>query len=252
MWLTRNAMVPNVSKTKQMFVSASNKDFSSELLQLKLNNNPLEIVKSERLLGLQVDQNLTWKLQVNKIIKKCNSLLYLLQRIKFCLDKSSRILFYNAYILPHLDYCCTVWGNCSNQLQQDIIKFQKRAARVILDKAFDEPSAPLFNQLKWMNFNEHVEFKKVISVYKSLCSTNERCPDYLVNKFMYVSDSRLRSSNLEYLKVPKPNLDFYRKSFEYSGAKLWNEIPFDIRKSESLQQFKNKYILWKFPGWVCD
>ena len=97
-----------------------------------------------------------------------------------------------------------------------------------------------------------LNLKKVISVYKSLSSPNARCPDYIVNKFMYVSDSRLRSSNQEYLKIPKPKLDFFRKSFEYSAAKLWNEIPFNIRKTDTLHQFKSKYILWKFPDWVSD
>jgi hypothetical protein len=31
------------------------------------------------------------------------------------LNLESRQLFYSGYILPLIDYCCVVWGNCSNE-----------------------------------------------------------------------------------------------------------------------------------------
>ena len=39
-------------------------------------------------------------------------------------------------ILPHLDYCCVIWGNCSRSLEEKIVRFQKRAGRLILNKDF--------------------------------------------------------------------------------------------------------------------
>ena len=49
-----------------------------------------------------------------------------------------------------------------------MIKFQKRAARVILDKDYDTPCAVLFSLLEWMKFDEWVIFKKAALAYKSL------------------------------------------------------------------------------------
>jgi putative component of membrane protein insertase Oxa1/YidC/SpoIIIJ protein YidD len=49
-------------------------------------------------------------------------------------NHKTRILFYNAYILPHLDYCCSIWGDCSKYLLESLLKLQKRAARIILDE----------------------------------------------------------------------------------------------------------------------
>jgi len=43
------------------------------------------------------------------------------------------ILFYNSYILPHLDLCCSIWGNYSSTLEDKLVKLQKEAARVILE-----------------------------------------------------------------------------------------------------------------------
>ena len=218
-------------------------------IEFNLNKQPLEIVTNEKLLGVLVDQHLTWKYQVEKTIKKCNSMLYLLLRIKFFLDIHSRKLFYNAYILPHLDYCSTIWGNCSDHLKNELIKIQKRAARIILDRPVDSPSADLFKQLKWMTFPERVDYKKAICIFKSLQSDNIKCPSYILNKFQFVNDTRLRSSHQKLLKVPKPNMEFYRNSLNYSGPKLWNDIPLDIRSCRSEKQFKDHYLKWKFPCW---
>ena len=46
------------------------------------------------------------------------------------------------------------------------------------------------------------------------------------------------------LNVPKPRTDYMKKSFCYSGAVLFNSLLQDIRKCQSLPQFKkaiNKY-----------
>ena len=40
------------------------------------------------------------------------------------------------------------------------------------------------------------------------------------------------------LKVPFPRTNYYKNSFSYSGATLWNSLPLQARKAESLGVFK--------------
>ena len=40
------------------------------------------------------------------------------------------------------------------------------------------------------------------------------------------------------LYVPKPRTDYLKRSFCYSGAFLWNNLPHNIRMSDSLRNFK--------------
>lgn len=141
-------MIPNPQKTKAMIISPSNDIYNSlqefNNLTLSLQSQNIAISESEKLLGVQVDHTLDWKEQIEKILKKCNSLLYLLIRIKPYLNIHMRKVFFNAYVLPHIDYCCTIWGNCNGTLLDRLYKFQKRAARVIYDEPYDAPSDPLF------------------------------------------------------------------------------------------------------------
>ena len=126
----------------------------------------IELSTSEKLPGVHIDNTLSWTSQVENTIKKCNSLLYLLSRIKYYLSIPIRKPFYNAYILPHLNYCCTVWGIASSDLLDSVIKFQKPAARCILDKDIEIPSAEMFTELKWMKFLDKVQYQKAVMMYK--------------------------------------------------------------------------------------
>ena len=167
-------------------------------------------------------------------------LLYLLGWIKTFLNLSTCKLYINAYILPHLDYCCTIWGNCNNYLLDKPIKFQKRAARLILDKDIDTPSAEVFQQLGWMKFDEPVTYRKAVLMYKSL---HNLAPTYLSNKFTYTSSTHqvnLRSLTDSTLYVPKPNLEIYRKTLAYSGPKICNTLPESVQSAPSLGAFKQR------------
>ena len=127
---------------------------------LTIKGEQIQISESEKLLGVHINNSLSWSTHIESTLKKCNSLLFLLNRIKKYLNIPTRKLFYNAYILPHLDYCCSVWGNANTELMSSIIKFQKRKARSVLDKPIVTPSEEHFAELKWMTFPERVMYQK--------------------------------------------------------------------------------------------
>ena len=47
----------------------------------------------------------------------------------------------------------------------------------------------------------------------------------------------LRNSELKLLP-PKPRTDALKNSFKYSGAVLWNNLPFQLRSTQSLASFR--------------
>ena len=137
-WPNDNNMVLNI------------KNFDISPLIIKLNGRIIQEVKSTRLLGVLFDDLLKWEHQITSIYKIVNSRLYLFKRNRNNLTHSCRIKFYYALIYSHFLCCCTVWGNASNELLQDLLILQKRSARLILDKKLDDPSIDLFRQLKWI------------------------------------------------------------------------------------------------------
>ena len=83
-----------------------------------------------------------------------------MSRIKVFLSFQNRKRFYNAYILPHFDFCCVILGNCTSVMEDKLVKLQKRVAGEILDVDVTVPSETMFTQLKWMTFPERVVYLK--------------------------------------------------------------------------------------------
>ena len=182
---------------------------------------------------------MTWEIQVNNICKSLANKISLLRKIKNYLPYESRIIYYNAYILPIMDYCDTIWGNTTQYNINRIVKLQKRAARTILNKTYDTPSCPLFKELKWLKFPDRIKFHKAVLVYKSL---NNLSPQYISSLFVKSeSEYNLRSITNGDLIIPKCRLSSYKYSLNYSGANIWNSIPINIRKACTLKEFKSKY-----------
>ena len=122
------------------------------------------------------------------------------------LSVDSRKWFYNAYILPHFDYCCVVCVELFTFSLRKMCKTKKRAAIIILDCDYSVPSFVVFSKLKWMTFPERVIYQKAIQMFKTI---RGKAPDYLQTYFtlsLDVHTKLLRSSSSYQIYVPKLNL----------------------------------------------
>ena len=145
-------MVVNVEKTKIMTVTTRQKwqhlDKTDISICISIKGDKLQMVENERLLGFHVDHFLTWKARIQNILNTIAGKLALLCRIKQYLPYKARKTFYNSYILPHMDYCSTLWGNATTS--DRIYKLQVRAAKILTDSEYWAPSDPLLEHLHWL------------------------------------------------------------------------------------------------------
>ena len=51
----------------------------------------------------------------------------------------------------------------------------------------------------------------------------------------------IQINNIFYTTLQKPKREFLKRSFKYSGAMLWNQLPSEVKLAESMHSF-NKYI----------
>ena len=63
---------------------------------------------------------------------------------------------------------------------------------------------------------------------------------YLYSKFVHCDSGYCLSDSVNKVNVPQPRTNYYKNSFSYSGAVLWNSFPLELRKAESLNQFKRQ------------
>ena len=96
-------------------------------------------------------------------------------------------MLYNALIKPILEYCCTIWGNCTVDNLQRVLRLQKRCARLILDTDTYENSVKLFNKLDWLPIDDIIRIRKLCMFHKI---NQGHCPAYFNNYIEYISNTR--------------------------------------------------------------
>jgi len=243
-WCTYNGMVVNTGKTKILLISTRKKrtKLDSDELCLTWKEERLQMVCQDSLLGVLVDNNLSWTEHIKHISKKVNSSLWVLSRIRHFLLERHRKLFYNSYIQPYLDYCNTVWGNSNDKNLAKLAHLQKRAFELISIQK--ESKEKLAGKLKILPIKDRICLRKAKLMYRI---ANNSAPEYLQSLFKYRlpgNTPHLRSMSTKHYKTPKPNKELFKKSFQYSGAFLWNNIPVEIRNAHSISCFQTQYIKW--------
>ena len=117
-------------------------------------------VQFTKCLRLLIDEELKWSKQIENVSKLTQKNISMIKRAKSFLPQKSLKLLYNSLVLPRLDYCSVVWSNRFHSHTTKLQKIQKRAARIILNKTYDTPSAVLFTSLKWMTLDREVKEKE--------------------------------------------------------------------------------------------
>ena len=138
-WCEENKMV-NAEKSKIMLITTRQKwqRLRTTDPNVQINGENIQVVNSERLLGVQIDHFLSWSSHVQKTHTTIARYTALLCRIKKYLPYKARQTFYHSFILPHMDYCSTLWGDSS--AAERTHKLQKRATRVITDSPYRKPA----------------------------------------------------------------------------------------------------------------
>ena len=240
-------MVINTDKTKVMLITSRQKrsNLQDNNLEFNFNDVDLKLSSNKKILGVQIEENLLWNSHFQYISKKLASCLWLLSQIKSFLSVDDKLLFYNAYIRPHIEYCSVIWGNSTNLNIKKMTKLQRRACKLILGSEYRHLDEAC-NYLKIVSFNESVFLNKAKMMYKI---ANNIAPSYLINLFQMRNSSddtisSLRSVTNRNFLIPKPKLNLFKNSLSYSGAIVWNSIPLEIKNSNSLNMFVNKCKAW--------
>ena len=183
----------SLSKTTCMKIGSMQKLLTVSNLNISLNETNLTSVTTQKLLGILIDNNLQWSSQISSVCQLLNKRIYLMKHLSSYPTEKILKLYYNAYVLPIIDYCCIVWGNSNKSQADKITKLQKRTARITLQADFLTPSSTLFLKLKWLPFPQRVKLHKACQIYKIV---NEMAPEYLSHAAIPKIHARsLRSSS---------------------------------------------------------
>ena len=166
-------------------------------------------------------------------VKKMLQRIAVLKKIRRNLPLAERKLYFNALIKPIMLYGSCAWCTASEENVNRVSKLQKRAARVIFDADIGERSELLFKRLDWLPLKEELNLKRASLIFRRIKDDN-KCPNYITKLLTRNSDRHTRTSRHGKYNLVCPSYNRETeggRTFQASGAKLWNSIPLDIRKT---------------------
>ena len=247
LWFNNNYMKVNTSKFQYMVLGCNrskNDAVSGDTINIDGN-----VIKSEpcvKLLGVYLDNELSFNDHVSAICKKAGKQLNVLIRLSHVIDKQSKMLLYNTFIKSHFQFCSLVWHFCNHMNIFKMEKIQQRALQqVCLD--YDSTYVDLLEStctspLLLQRYRKLMEF-----VFKVI---HGDAPGYFKDIFKLKKCESLRDQNR--LEVPAYNTIKYGKnSFIYECIKIWNVLDTRIKSCSNLKEFKQMISLWNGPKCNC-
>ncbi|KXJ06855.1 RNA-directed DNA polymerase from mobile element jockey [Exaiptasia diaphana] len=141
----------NESKCKELQIHFSRN--ANTLEPVTINNKPIEVVPSAKLLGLTISNNLKWNAHIENVTKKCASRLYQLRQLKRANAVPDQLMcFYKTCIRPVTEYACqTFHDGLPRYLSEELETIQRRALKIIspalnYEQALNEHSMTTLHQ----------------------------------------------------------------------------------------------------------
>ncbi len=235
-WFKANKLSLNAKKTNLMFLGTRKQtsNIKDDKHSIYLDGCKLDRVHDAKFLGILIDENLTWKKQVDNICKTCSRNVGVLNKVKSFLPSTTMKQLYSTLILPYLNYGLLLWGNVIHTYMNKVLTIQKRAIRIISNSSYFSSTKPLFIKYSLLNIYEMYQKDVVIFMYKFknrlLPQSFDKC--FTANMDIHNYDTRMKENFKSHVSKIKTVFT--------SGPKLWNSLSDNLKQTKKLSIFKDK------------
>jgi hypothetical protein len=266
MWFRANKMAVNVSKTKFVIFKPKGKKvelnddqgifFNNNDLNVpqdphkiyKLDriydNNPVPQNRSYKLLGVLLDEHLSFNQHCLYVSNKVSQSNYIIAKTKKLLPQRILRTLYYTLVHPHLLYCLPIYSCTNAKNINKLHSMQKKAIRNVCNANYNQHSLPLFKLLGILPLTELILFSKSLLMHSVVHKYGPRIlEDEWQTNAMRNPEIELR--NRDDLYVPAASSEQASKLPAISFAKMWNDLPIE-KQYPNPALFKNciKEYLW--------
>lgn len=190
-------------------------------------------------LGVTFDARLSWVSHIKEVSRKFYAALHSIIRLKRFLPRSAKITLVNSLLIPIIDYADVAYLDLSEELLNKLDRLLNTCIRFIFCLRKYDHVSHFRAELKWLPIRERRNLRILCILFSTL--KDPLSPTYLKTRFNLRTDTHnrnLRSDDNLLLDTPAHNTCFRGNSFSVEAVRLWNSLPFDIRRVDTKERFK--------------
>lgn len=239
-WLKDNCLSMNIEKTKCMLITQMNNPVQINQ-HLFVDGKPIEEIDTFKLLGLTIDNHLTFETHVTQLIHKLNQFKFIMRKLSKVLPVHCMRNIYYSFVHSRLTYGTSIWGGLIlNMLFNSLDKLQKGFLRIINKKGPFHESKPLFVKNKILKLEDVLNLELIMLIYKYQEGTLPSQIGMLFAKKNHEHDTRNTPSVCHH----KTNL--FNKSFMNKATLKWQEFSYLFEDVSSKLGVKKCYKYYCF------
>ena len=230
-WFHLNELVINtkVGKTESMLFGTNQrlKKIENTPLKISVNDTIINHCETYKYLGVKLDKSLRLNQFMDEIYRKASGRLKLLNRVRKSLTVHSANIAFHSLIVPLLCYCGILClGTATNSNIQRFERLKIRETNIISGKT-----------------STNLKIPNIINLWKKRACTivskviQKHIDETFFNYFQPLENNTRNKGIL--MRLPKVKLENGRKSFRFMGAKIFNELPIEIRHHVEGKTFSN-------------
>ena len=241
-WFYENFVVLNSKKCHFMCIG---KDGKNETFTFK--DVCYKSSKEEVILGITIDNKLSFDSHIRKMCKKSGQKLNALSRITTFLNKDQKSIIFNAMIKSQFSYCPIIWMFSSRRSNNLINKVHERSLRLITndENSSFETLLQNINDITVHQINLQILMTEVYKIIKA------EAPAITKNLFIF----RENIHNIKNFQIiANENKNTVRYGLDticYRTPYLWASLPEEYKHLNSVRKFKEKIKKWKCETCVC-
>lgn len=207
----------------------------------------LEVIASDRYLGVVLDSKLSFNHHVEAICAKASRMLNLCRRNLTMCPHPTKELAYKSLIRPQLEYASTAWSPHTVKNINKLENVQRRAARWVLGNYVYGPNAHLTEQIKnklqWQSLQHRRAISDLAMFYKIRNQlVNIEFPSTIREHYLKIG---------KYQHIQANHSEVYKYSFFCRSVRLWNQLPPEVAGSRSIDGFRSRAAEWAAPLTWC-
>ena len=263
-WVHDNKLVCSGKKTKLLIVGTKdlrNSKLKDKVFKIKVAGHEVTESESERLLGLTVNNTMTWEHHLygntehRGLVSKLSQRAGLIRRLSHVMPRDRLTIMAEGIFFSLLNYCLEVFSNVwgletyddTSRHNTAFRKEDNQKLQVLVNKVLrsltgldrDTSTSVLASTSGQLSVHQRTALFTVMSVHKTL---KNKEPVYSHSRLNHIQEQdQLARSNCKRVEC---KLSISRGGFFYRGSRLYNQLPVSLAKTTSVPVFKKNAKQW--------
>ena len=235
-WVSDNKLVLNIGKTKSILLGSKHQLECDPKLDLFIDNIQIEQVYVVKLLGITIDNQMSWSKHIDNIVSRMGRGVCMVRRVSRFLTVETRRQVLNAIVLSLLDYCFVVWSDASKGDLERLQLAQNKAARCALNCNNRTSINLMHDRLRWLRVDQRTSYV-LLNFIRNL--KTQQAPRVLYSRLSsHYAQHNYPTRHAIEERFILPNTGTSQKSVMYRAMVLWNDLPRHIISTNTKDRFK--------------